>query len=362
MKLYNERTYFLNKNNEVVDVHKYYSDFSPFEDTNIGFAWGENSREARETMHEQIEDKAFEAVKDKIAQFLESKYDIKVDLDDTHEYAVEVYNKETGELENGYPYNMEVEDVIYDMMKWEITDSNCFFNLAEMLEYCENNNIDISDVVLYEEIHSSVDRYSFAVIYLTEEFFQDWYGIDDVSEIPMSEKQELFKDYVKLGKDYLDGEEYAYTTYSLNGEELDSVCGFYGDDTKLNGIEENTGEFIECLGAYDSIEECFEANQEKLGIFIEPLPSLMDRISSAEEISIKNNEPAVDKDEFLYSMYKDYGKVPDLVKQYVPELEDYSKIDKELLAIKIESNVDRNQCKEDILKDINKKNKDSIEL
>lgn len=285
MKLYDEKTYFLNKNNEIVDVHKYYADMNPFEDLNVGFAWGENFKDAKDTMHNQIDDKTFDAIKDKIADFIESKYDIQVDLDDSHDWAVEAYDKETGELEYANAYNMEIEDVVYEMMRMEVTDNNGFFQFGEMLEFCEKNDIDVSDIVLYEEISSHVDRYSFAILYLTEEYFQDWYGIDDVCEIPMDEKQELLKGYIELAQAYLDGEEYAFTTYSLEGEEIDSCVGFYGDDTKTNGIEDHVGEFTECLGSYDSIEECFEVNQEKLGIVIDPLPSLSERISLAEEKS-----------------------------------------------------------------------------
>lgn len=45
----------------------------------------------------------------------------------------------------------------------------------------------------------------------------------------------------------------------------------------------------------------------------------------------------MNKEEFLFLMYREYGKVPDLVKRYIPELQDYSNIDREELAIKIES-------------------------
>lgn len=45
----------------------------------------------------------------------------------------------------------------------------------------------------------------------------------------------------------------------------------------------------------------------------------------------------MDREEFLYLMYKEYGKVTDLVKRYIDDLEDYSNIDREALAIKIEA-------------------------
>ena len=47
----------------------------------------------------------------------------------------------------------------------------------------------------------------------------------------------------------------------------------------------------------------------------------------------------MDREEFLFLMYSEYGKVSDLVKRYIPEdLEDYSMIDRQKLAIKIEAN------------------------
>lgn len=45
----------------------------------------------------------------------------------------------------------------------------------------------------------------------------------------------------------------------------------------------------------------------------------------------------MNKEEFLFLMYREYGKAPDLVKRYITELEDYSNVDREELAIKIES-------------------------
>ena len=46
----------------------------------------------------------------------------------------------------------------------------------------------------------------------------------------------------------------------------------------------------------------------------------------------------MNKEDFLYAMYKEYGIVPNLVKRYIPDdLEDYSSIDRESLAIEIQS-------------------------
>lgn len=45
------------------------------------------------------------------------------------------------------------------------------------------------------------------------------------------------------------------------------------------------------------------------------------------------------REEFLFKMYFEYGKVPELVGKYIDnELKDYSQIDREELVIKIESN------------------------
>lgn len=45
----------------------------------------------------------------------------------------------------------------------------------------------------------------------------------------------------------------------------------------------------------------------------------------------------MDREEFLFRMYFEYGKVPELVKRYIDnELEDYLHIDRGELAEKIE--------------------------
>ena len=68
----------------------------------------------------------------------------------------------------------------------------------------------------------------------------------------------------------------------------------------MNGIEEYTGELVESLGMYDTIEDCFEANQEKLGIELPPLPSLEEKMTLAEEKATSQN--ADSKEHTYYSI------------------------------------------------------------
>ena len=88
------------------------------------------------------------------------------------------------------------------------------------------------------------------------------------------------------------GEVYGYTEYNKMGEEIDACWGFYGDNPNENGISDSTGHIVEDLGEYLDIEECLEDNAERLGIEIDPLPSLSDRIHAAEGISEERNSAA----------------------------------------------------------------------
>lgn len=49
----------------------------------------------------------------------------------------------------------------------------------------------------------------------------------------------------------------------------------------------------------------------------------------------KPDNKKMNKDEFLYIMYRDYGIVPEITERYLPEIEDYSEIDRDELETKI---------------------------
>ena len=286
MELKYPQTYFLNEHNQVVEISEVTTDANPFENTFANFAWGENFKDAKLQMGDWIYTDTFNAISDKISNFMENKYNIKTGLDAT--LKAEVYDKETGEFIFGTNKNLDKDEVIYKLMKSEFADEHGALQFGEMLEYCENNNIDVSDIILYEEVSSNWHKNQCGIVFIQENDLKEFFEVENINEIYPPEILTMLEAYVELGEAYINGIEYGYVTYELTGEEVDDWNGFFGRDTKTNGIEDYTGELTECLGFYNSINECFEKNQEKFGIVVEPIPSLMDRIKVAEEKSDKS--------------------------------------------------------------------------
>jgi hypothetical protein len=194
-----------------------------------------------------------------------------------------LYDKATGDcLFNDNVYTTD-EDSYYDVMAayfaQEVAQtsiskevwgySKYYDDFKELLEYCSDNNIDISDLLEYRELHSHIDRDSHAIA------FADLIH----AEIAGCEPSKIIDGAVHQLQSYLDGEVYRINEYTIDGEEVDSCGGFLGDDIQTNGIEDNFGKTVEKLGSYEDIEACLEDNQEKLGIEIEPEKPLQDRIS-----------------------------------------------------------------------------------
>ena len=286
MELKYPQTYFLNEHNQVVEISEVTTDADPFENTFANFAWGNDFKDAKLQMGDWIYTDTFNAISDKISNFMKNKYNIKIGLDAT--LKAEVYDKETGEFIFGTNKNLDKDEVIYKLMKSEFADEHGALQFGEMLEYCENNNIDVSDIILYEEVSSNSHKNECGIVFIQENDLKEFFEVENINEIYPPEILTMLETYVELGEAYINGVEYGYVTYELTGEEVDDWNGFFGRDTKTNGIEDYTGELTECLGFYSSIDECFEKNQEKFGIVVEPIPSLMDRIKVAEEKSDKS--------------------------------------------------------------------------
>jgi hypothetical protein len=119
-------------------------------------------------------------------------------------------------------------------------------------------------------------------------------------------KEDIIRDYGELNSDALkkvqrnfececreyhcwaNGDCYGFTIYEKTGEEFDSCWGFIGASLEETGMDYNFGEIYCELGNFKSIEECFDANQEILGIELAPQLTLSERITLAKEESKRN--------------------------------------------------------------------------
>lgn len=288
MNLYYEKEYFLNRDNEIVEIERYEETLnSPYE--NCSCEMGCSLAEAWNGVASVIDDRAEKEIKEKISEYLDTVYEIKRDPEvEPGEYdslGIDLINKETGEVENSYPTNWNKQEILDDVVYHEFTDSNGHLDFDEI----SYNGIDISDALSFKELRSTINQYSYAVVCMSNADMEEFFGVDCIDEITPEQKERAIQGYADILQADLDGEQYCYSLYNRQGEEIDSCTGFYGYDTETNGIEEYVGELVESLGVYNSIENCFEANQEKLGIELAPLPSLEERITLAEEKAASQN-------------------------------------------------------------------------
>ncbi len=133
-------------------------------------------------------------------------------------------------------------------------------------------------------------------MYVSKEKIVEEYG--ELNDEVLDTVQRVFKGDCETYDAWQRGSCYGFNLYEKTGEFIDSCWGFIGNEISECGITDYVGEIAEDLGSCGSIEECFEKNQEKLGITLAPIPSLSERISLAVKQSAENN--VVDKDNVAF--------------------------------------------------------------
>lgn len=283
-----DNDYFLLENGNILEVTNddlSWEDFKNFDDTH-GIAddfddlFDHIDKEQYEDVYEVISKRAI----DNFLKENEGKFYVKnvtYPFGDVNVW--ELYEKETDKCLVSENISTDEESAYRDIMAvyfaQEVattSESRCalgYYNghseFKLLLQYCEEKEIDISDVLAYREIHSNIDRNSSAIA------FADLIHAENAGYVKPSE---LLDGAVNELQAYLDGEVYRATEYTIDGEEVDSCGGFIGDDIENNGIDGNFGKAVEKLGSYENLEACLEDHQEKLGIEIEPVKPLQNRI------------------------------------------------------------------------------------
>lgn len=143
-------------------------------------------------------------------------------------------------------------------------------------------------VILSNHERSTIDQYTEWGAWLAVSEVKREYGSATFKNIKKA--TETMAAEMELFGQWEDGEVYTKAEYDRDGSVIEeTVSGFYGDNSVFSEMPDGT----ESLGLYHTIDECFEKNQDRLGIRVDPLPSLEDRIHMAEAIASGNgtNEP-----------------------------------------------------------------------
>jgi hypothetical protein len=90
-------------------------------------------------------------------------------------------------------------------------------------------------------------------IYVTKEQIRKNWGIKRVTKKYWKRAEEILEAEVKTVDQYLRGDIYGFVIETVDGEELDSCWGFYGDDPEKNGMKDHIEERYHYL--FDKLED-----------------------------------------------------------------------------------------------------------
>lgn len=197
-----------------------------------------------------------------------------------------VYDKETGDcLFNDYVYTNDEDahrDVMAAFFAQEVAQTSLsrevwgyvrdYGDLEELLDYCDNHGVDISDVVAYSVVESSVERDYEAIAFVTKEMADGAGG----------KMEQMLSAAVKELQSFLDGDIYRVAEYDRQGNEVDYCGGFIGDNIDENGIGDIWG-IKDNLGQYANLEDCYRDHADELGIEVEDEKPLNERIHQKDE-------------------------------------------------------------------------------
>ena len=84
-------------------------------------------------------------------------------------------------------------------------------------------------------------------IYVSRKKLLEEYGGKKVTKKMLEKAEKVILSEVELYDSYIRGDVYGFKEYDADGEEIDSYCGFYGDnDPNKNGIVDHFSAPIEC--------------------------------------------------------------------------------------------------------------------
>lgn len=171
------------------------------------------------------------------------------------DFAIEVFNRR-GMLYSENDVIKEVEDVIF-----RDPDTNEFSTKSDYLvNYLAKNGYAVAD----NYVGDYPDRFEVMNVATPEEIFNE-YGSNDLESLKMAEN-ELGNEIEEFDL-WCRGQEWGYTLYETNGEEIDS-CGGYlmeGSDAVAKYVAEEYGTEVEAdLGTYKDFSECVDNNTEVL--------------------------------------------------------------------------------------------------
>lgn len=289
---YGQNRYVLMDKGHILEVSREdYSD-CPFGHCCIGnYGYGNYSDEAYKDAWDKMSSKTTNAIEERVADFLFNNMKVEggivtegfgvmnVPVDEREAQVatfpgIKGMEKMTLELD-GSDYNDIVldkdMDYLLELVQRDYYDPFCGsdgrFSPEKMLDFCTENKIDISDIVLLETVN--LDRSSTAVIFIEAKEFEDHSGVE-LKNATKELKESMLKESVQMLEDWNDGNVYQWVLYDKHGDEIDSCGGYYGDAWIKDAVENFDGGNENLnpkkdLGLHRDIANCLHSNRKELG-------------------------------------------------------------------------------------------------
>ena len=139
------------------------------------------------------------------------------------------------------------------------------FSPKEMIEFCKNNDINISDIALVATVN--LDRSNVAVVFIEANSFNEYSGIE-LKDATQEQKDNVLKESVDMLNTWNDNEVYQWTLYDKHGDEIESGGGYYGEDMIKDAVETFADGYdvspVKDLGTHKDIANCLYANKNTL--------------------------------------------------------------------------------------------------
>ena len=138
------------------------------------------------------------------------------------------------------------EDVVMPINLDNVVNGDVRTRLAKnVLDYCFEHIIDISDLIQYTNIRTCIDK-SDVLIFVSKNMLDKQHPDLNV----------LFNDVVELYQKYSESKKLTVNVYDRFGELLATETGFIGEYIDEAGIEKKFGIAKEKLGLYKNVHEC----------------------------------------------------------------------------------------------------------
>lgn len=287
---YGQNRYVLMDKDHILEVSREDYATDPCEYVCAGnYGSGHYTSEAYDEAWAKMDSKTTDAIKDRVAAFLMNNMKVQegtvtegfgvMNLPvDEREAPVATFPGVKGMEEMVLSLEEDYDDIVVDknksylleLVQRDYYDPFCGddgkFSPKAMLEFCDNNGVDISDIVLVEE--ANFDRSSTTVVFIEAKDFERKIGIE-LKNATQEEKNSVMEESVQMLDDWHSGNVYQWVLYDKHGDAIDSCGGYYGDEWIKDAVKNFDGGDEKLnpkkdLGVHKDIANCLYINRKEL--------------------------------------------------------------------------------------------------